>query len=702
MKVKRVVPTLGLMCMLLTITMFTVPTTVGTPSLTMGPVMDDVYFTFIVDPDAQLAAWKAGTIDTVEIPDITVIPELEGDPYYGYVHSYGSFIFEYYDFAVENWKHGWDGISGTDHGYPMNDTNFRRAAAHLTNTTKLIETDPWFTGFCRRDYGAWLPEQYGGWHNPDVYVYDESWEKALAEMAAGGFTYVLTDIGQGPVRGNIDYWVAPNDERAPPHARGLPLRSLHMDTTSAWLYYTHIADAWLYELRAFGLSIPDANVHYLDWSPYQLKVWSGDFDFHVLGTIWSRRDPIIMNFYFASGNAPPSCCNWRFWNDTQADAWIETYSTNLDYETAKTAAWNLQAKIAEECIMVPALSWSITFAANKDLQGFRRSGSWTDWNLAFFQAKWRTPAAEAAHGNALRVIKASDPAPADMNPFTQVGAWESGFLGLLSDSYGGGFGLTTLHPETDQPLPWIAYDWSMDTYPTAGGTGTKITYYIRDDVYAHDGVQFNASDVQFSLETHKAWGSAAGQAAMACDNLWKVEVTDVGTSSTDATLDGWPEAVVYQNVTNLFILSYTSMWGASILKHVWEPVIAGPDEVMGTGDDVDPRTVPAWDTLNPSDPQGKLTLLTGTGPWMFYKGDWHTGDYIQIRANRNYYRCAEISIADPNFDFLVDIFDLLKVAGRFLAEKGEPEYSIYGDVNRDKIIDVFDLLIVAGEYLQTW
>jgi len=667
MELKKIAPVL-IIASLLLIT-FPVPATGSSP--VMGPIMDDIYFIMIADPYAAIDAWKAGTVDWTGVPEYGMIPELEGAPYYGYVHDYSTWVFEYYDWNVEGWR------VYPEHGYPINDTHFRRATAYLTNTEALIATDPWFTGFCRRDLGSWLPEQYGDWYNPNVQEYPYDWEAALAEMAAGGFTYVLKSGYTKPVRGGIDYWKDPKGNR---------LRSLTMHTTTKWLYYTHIADAWLTELQAFGL---DVTAVYEDWAPYIDRVWKGRYDFHVLGTVWSRPDPIIVSIYFHSARAPPACCNWRRWNDTQADAWMDTFASTLDRSVAVETCHNVLAKIAEECIMAPCLTWIDYSVFNKDLQGFRKSAALTDWNLGFFQAKWKTDEAKTAHKNAYRVQITGDPAGVDMNPHTQVGAWESWFLGLIHDSYGGQFGLTTLHPDTYETLPWIAHKWTLEKV----ATGTKITYYLRKDVYWHDGVQFTAKDVKFSLESLKDWGMAAGQAAIACRNLWKVEVVDVDG-------DGWNEAVVYQNVTNLFILTYTSMWGAMTAKHVWEPVIAGADGVYGTGDDVDPRTIPAWNTPNPIN--ASLTLLTGTGPWMFFRGDWHTGEYIRLRANRNYWRSGEASLTDINFDFKTNILDISTAALAFGSKPGDPRWKLRADIDCNKVVNILDLARIALNFGKTW
>lgn len=697
LKLKIAAP-IVLVCVLLTTSAVLPTSNLGNPEV-MGPVMDDIYFTVIEDTYGAFDEWKAGNVHVTAVPEYGDIPIAEGPPYFGYVYPYSSFTFMYFDWNVEGWDPQW---GFPQHGFPLNETHFRRATAHLTDLENLIATDPYYTGFVRRDIGSWFPEQYQMWHNPNCKQYPTDWDAALAEMDAGNYTYHLKSGYTEPVPGGIDYWTYDAD---PEHAVGPTgrLRDLYMYGTSAWGgWYQRPMEAWLTKMKSFGLSFPDANIKFLDWGPYKATVWAGDYDFNIMDTTWSKIDPVIMSIYFYSENIWPGCCNWRHLNDMEIDGWIETYSTTTNLTLAVEAAWNLQAKAADLCIMAPAWTEIVTLANNKDLQGFRRTASWVDWNLGHTQIKWRTPEAADDHRIEGRVAYkyrlSGEPTPDDMNPFKQISTISSWLLGLLQEAYGGGFGLSVYHPLTGEATPWIAWKWTeeeIDLPGQPGEKGTKITYYLRDDVYWQDGVQFTAEDIKFSIEQHDKWGWAGGQGKWALQNLWKVEIADV-----DA--DGWNEAIVYQNVTNPYVQIYTGQWGASVAKHVWEPEIKGPDGILNTEDDVDPRTIVAHETPNPSDPEGKLTLLTGTGPFEFHLGDWERGVYIRFRANRDYWRSFEISIADVNFDFIVDIFDLLKVAGRFLAPKGDPRYSIYSDINCDKLVDLYDLLIVAGKYLMTW
>lgn len=625
----------------------------------MGPILDDYYMIVIADPYAQVDAWKAGEIDIVSPPEYGMLQELEAPPYEGKYRSFASTYFDYYDFNINS-------------EYPMNDVHFRRATASLTNTANLIAIDPWFRGWCSRDLGSWLPKQNGGWYNPDCPEYPYDWDYALEEMAAGGFTYVLKEGYTEPVPRGIDHWNDPE---------GNPLRSFEMSTCTDWLYYTHMADAWLTELLDFGLGVSQ---DYQGWTPYVQKVWAGNFDFHVMGTSWWIGDPLILDLYFRSTNVWPNCCNWRRWNDTEADTWLDIILTTLNVTEAVDACHKLVYKVADQCIMVPALTWTNSFIVNKDLIGFRKSPATVDLNFAYLQEHWATAEAREAHDNAIRVSISGDPGGTEMNPYTQAGVLESSILGMICDSYGLSLGLTFENPITAKIEPWIAYDWKIEKTEY----GEKLTYYLRDDVYWHDGVQFTAEDVKFSLESMKEYQS---QAATACQYLWKVEVKDIGSSVTDPTLDGWPEAIVYENSSSLFLNKYVSMWATIAAKHIWEPIITG-----GT----DPREVPAWNEPNPINPE--LSLLVGTGPWMFYRGDWVPGEYLRLRANRNYFKSGEKSLADVNLDSKIDIKDIATAAKAFGSYPGHERWQYRADINYDDKVDIRDIATIAKDFGKTW
>jgi len=645
----------------------------------MGPGMDDYYAVKIADPYLQVAKLRADEIQACDVPEYSLVLELEAEGFY--VHSFAASAFEYYDINVGGWKHY------PEHGFPLNNTNFRRALAYLTNTETLIATEPLLKGLVVRNY-AWIGHLAGGWYNDrpegdplavEKFLYSPS--NAIHEMFLGGFVpkdaggSLLTEAAAKANPATINHW----------EYGGVPLRTIEVYACTSWPYYVSMAEAWRGGIEGIGIH---TTTFYADWLTHWPAISRGDFDIGVEGTAWSRPDPCIMDFYFASWNQPqlPSnspCCNWRFWVDAEADEWINTYSTTLNETLAMECAHKLQQKVAREAIMPAAFTWITYTAYNPNLMGFQRSGIGTDRSLAYFQTAWKTPESKAAHNNAYKV--AWYELPEDLNPNLQISVAASWLLGAIIDGFGCGFGLTVLDPVTMQTRPWIAWKWKLETFTDVGATpGMKITYWLRKDVYWHDGVHFTADDVKFCLEYLRDHGQAAGQSKRATGNLRNVTVVDLDS-------DGWNEAVVYQNKASLFTLTYTSFWGAEIPKHIWEGV-------------PDPTVVTPWTMDNPIPEAAArgLTWLVGTGPWEYHKGDWVPGEYIRFRANRNYYRNSEISLADINFNFLVDIYDAIKLSVNFGYVKGEPKYDIHYDINCDRSVDIYDAIMLSTKYGKPW
>jgi len=53
---------------------------------------------------------------------------------------------------------------------------------------------------------------------------------------------------------------------------------------------------------------------------------------------------------------------------------------------------------------------------------------------------------------------------------------------------------------------------------------------------------------------------------------------------------------------------------------------------------------------------------------------------------------------DVDGDGDVDIFDIVKIAGCYGSEEGEPEYIANSDIDGDGDIDIFDIVVAAGNY----
>lgn len=59
-------------------------------------------------------------------------------------------------------------------------------------------------------------------------------------------------------------------------------------------------------------------------------------------------------------------------------------------------------------------------------------------------------------------------------------------------------------------------------------------------------------------------------------------------------------------------------------------------------------------------------------------------------------------IGDVNYDWKVDIFDIVKLASAYGSEPNHSKWNIYLDLNCDKIINIFDIVKAAGKYDTDW
>jgi len=703
MESKKKILALAFMLIILSTTFAMLPT-IGNPEL-LGPGMDAYYAVIIPSPDAQLAKLRADEIQAADVPYYEEIQKLRSEGFFvnGPVLSSA---FEYYDINVGGYKY-----YPTTHGFPLNSTRFRRAIAYLTNTEQLIATDPLIKGFGIRNY-AWAGRLLGPWCNTrpegdplavEKFIYSP--QNAIHEMFLGEFVPISKTTGNPMTEdqaksnpGDIHHWeYRPSGTPIGPVG---PIRTIEMYGCTSWPYYISMADAWVAGLEGIGIH---TTKFYATWATVWPKISRGDIDIGPFGTAWSRPDPYIIDLYFASWYQPklPSnspCCNWRFIEDPEIDEWIRTYGSTLNETLAVECAHKVQQKVAREAYMPAAFTWISYSAYNPSLMGIMRSIYGIDRSLGYFQAQWWDPVQKEAHNNAIKVAWYEE--PEDLNPAVQVGVTASWLIGALVDGYGGGFGLTVLDPTPWSPTylsyqnhkPWIAWKWTVDTWEVSPGvTGTKITYYLRKDVYWHDGVKFTADDVKFCLEYLRDHGHAAGQSRFTTGYLDHVDVVD-------ADGDGWKEAVVYHKRTSLFTLTYTSFWAAELPKHIWEGVTV-------------PEAVTPWaeDNPNPAAAAIGLTKLIGTGPLVYHKGDWVEGQYIRFRANRppnvlgpGHFRSAEVSIADINFDFGVNVLDAIPITRYFGVKQGDPQYLIHYDINCNGKVDIYDVGLLLAHYGQIW
>jgi hypothetical protein len=155
------------------------------------------------------------------------------------------------------------------------------------------------------------------------------------------------------------------------------------------------------------------------------------------------------------------------------------------------------------CIEIPLWSAKSYWAYNKYLVGVCNEVGYGLENTYTFLNAYKVDNPDTPDDESQMPIRmATINAPKALNMLTSTWFFDYAVLDRLSGS------LLSVNPYNlaiDQP--WIAQDWYETTWfdPQDAETKTKVTYYIRHDVYWHDPVtgaathQFTAHDVEFSI-----------------------------------------------------------------------------------------------------------------------------------------------------------------------------------------------------------
>ena len=233
------------------------------------------------------------------------------------------------------------------------------------------------------------------------------------------------------------------------------------------------------------------------------------------------------------------------------------------------------------------------------------------------------PAQTRKMGGVLRIALLDD--VKTLNPIWAMSVWDWYVLGVIYE------GLTATDPKTLEPIPWIAEKWVM-LEPT------HWVWYIRDDVYWHDGEKLDAYDVWF---TYKFYRDGAATAGFARYITYAKFVKDMWVE---------PPNKVHVELYEPYAPFVRYLSAAPLLpEHIWGPAfVEGYDvakheapQVVATnpfrGVEITAWRIKADEVMRTYMPEP----LVGCGPFKFEA--WVAGQYISLRAFEDYHR----EIRDP-------------------------------------------------------
>lgn len=206
------------------------------------------------------------------------------------------------------------------------------------------------------------------------------------------------------------------------------------------------------------------------------------------------------------------------------------------------------------------------------------------------------------------------------NPGIAKWSYEWTVLNRLYDS------LIAVNPYTHEDMPWAALYWTMEPYINETENvpnGMVAKFWLRNDLYWHDGLHVTAQDVKWNWDFIKKMGETGHFTQLR--EVWSTYI------KSKVIHDYLVE--VYINTTGLWKVYNYAENALKFPKIIWEPFWNDPEgaEAFKPWD----ITYQDWTGNPPPADKPYLKCLIGTGPfWLDY---WNEIDTAHLIKNVNYW-----------------------------------------------------------------
>lgn len=673
----RLLPSITLIS-ILSLTLAPFPTQVIAPPTETyekyGPRADNILIkVYLAGREAEFNAFKAGEIDVIDWPlDKATYDTIKNDPNFAVAPLT---MFDMYNLEMNCMK------------WPTSDVWFRRAIAHLIDKTTfyLIVLNS-FSGVM---LDTPIAPEWTQWYNDYTAKYPYDPPLASQILEAHGYKEWDTD--------GLREWKAPN-------GTVFELPSL--------LFYIRSDDpdrqeigTWVaYEMAALGLPV-DRKI-----SPKNVcwnEVMRMPYNYHLYTGGWGPwRDPdYLYDMYhsdFGKGWLPKDWANnYVFFDNATYDTVAEQIKFAPNIPSAIAPVMQAQAILMDQVPMVPLWhsagyqAWGAKYrhwtgeekywdqkwtgiVNSRVISGFSNPSVNCRW--AFMNA--HTEGFEKGTGKLTPMtIRYGFMTPADVfNPVHADFYWDWEVLDKIYDY------LVLANPFTGEDIPWMAKEYSVETWNNAGTPATKITFKLFNNIlWSHVDKttgnvvvtdKFTSADVKFTIQFMKD----------AFSPLFYYGVADVDHIDTPDLYT----AVVYYKIQSCWALHWLGGF-PMIPKHIWEP-IGAPNS----------RTGGEFETT------GKLTSC---GPFLFVDKGLTS---VLLKANPTYFRKLvrpdyySAGQPVPTHDGDVDIDDFGMAVGHYgdaypwpTSPPGAHDVDPWADVNKDLVIELDDVMEIGVRYLKT-
>ena len=585
------------------ITTINISTTFGD---TYGPRLDTLYGQFIESPAAQLPLLTTAQVDVwPDIRDPVILRELEDDGF-TVIQTQEAFLYYHIDINVRDqvgWGNGsipleggtmcdawrnsedpdyftYQGTVGTGSPYagdgyaPLDNIYFRHALAHCIPKDEIVATV--YGGISGAAIDSLIPAAQRAWYTPGVDGHPlalgdpldeyEVWDggsinhTACGILRAGGFVF----DPEGP---------EPVDKYSPDDPDGNWIDPVTGQAMNVMIFAgvtediapdSYGRDDMCYRnWRHIGLPISHPEVDYGYLTDSMMDYYQ--YDMYALGWSIGRFPNHLYDFFHSSMNRIPEGYNIPGVNNATLDGYLDIIQTSSDINEIKAAAKDASDLLAVLCVSIPTVTRPLNLAAgHEDATAFSDSvggiinspGFGADTGYTYTGLYWL--------GNV-------DP---DTNPYG-IGGEMAGIIPSEPTNYHPAFASTTdeylildcmvegligVDVYTHQDIPWLATKWNVTdwdcTFEGAPAVGMNTTFWLRDDVYFHDGVKFDAYTCEYSLEWLKDMEIGRAQA------MWK-DLHDVTVYNSTCFS-------VFHNVSSLWTFYDIAGWAPAVPKHIYD------------------------------------------------------------------------------------------------------------------------------------
>ncbi|MFW9915659.1 MAG: ABC transporter substrate-binding protein [Candidatus Thorarchaeota archaeon] len=289
---------------------------------------------------------------------------------------------------------------------------------------------------------------------------------------------------------------------------------------------------------------------------------------------------------FHSTNDYPWGDNHAWFHNTTMDTNLDNLMSATSSAAVQTALNNIQQIAAENLPVLPLFISTDSHLVRDTWEGFviNPGGILTVWNI------WSIMNMTSATDDTFDMAYPS--APSHFNPFLAVDA-RSGWVHALV------YEPLVYFDEKGLPIPWLAESFT----PSTDGLSTNFT--IRDGVKWHDGTNFTAEDVKFSLDLYSSDEAAS-------TNVYAEKIASVEIGGSD-------NRTVIVTRTEPQAWTTTEIGGLSMLqKATWEGLNITAEELD------DPASISSVVGTGPF----KYVAGAEGGPYTFDKNPyyWYTGN----------------------------------------------------------------------------